>query len=221
MDRIEVKSVGLFLPAFADEFVGGEAFEGFESLGEVISRNEVSKVCAELRVIVVVVALHGGFLNGSVHAFDLPVGPGMVGFGEAVIDAVQKAGPVKRMATKACGWALAVLGQIGELDAVIGKHGVDVIGNGCNQSLKKCRRGAHVSTFNQFHEGELRGAVDGHEQIQLAFCGAYLGQIDMKVADRITLELLPSISGRRLMSCRSRQRCREERVSAGMVACSA
>ena len=36
----------------------------------------------------VVVALHGGFLDGSVHALDLAVRPGMVGLGKPVIDAM-------------------------------------------------------------------------------------------------------------------------------------
>jgi len=178
----------------------------------------------QLFMAVIVITLHSGFLDGSVHALDLPVGPGMVGFGVAVIDAVQKADPVKRVATKACGWPFAVLGQIGKLDTVIGEHSVDAIGNGCNQSLKKCRSGTHVCAFNQFHEGELRGAVNGHEQIQPALRSAHLCQIDVKVADRVTLELLPSRPAaafhlwQAAMPCRSRQRCREERVSSGMVA---
>ena len=44
----------------------------------------------QLVVVLVVVALDGGFFDGAVHALDLPVGPGMIGFGEPVIDAVQR-----------------------------------------------------------------------------------------------------------------------------------
>jgi hypothetical protein len=44
MDRIESKSVGCFLPAFADELVGGEAAESLEPFGEVVSRDEVAEV---------------------------------------------------------------------------------------------------------------------------------------------------------------------------------
>ena len=43
---------------------------------------------AELLVAVVVVALDGGFLDGAVDAFDLAVGPGVIGPGEAVRDAL-------------------------------------------------------------------------------------------------------------------------------------
>ena len=74
-------------------------------------------------MIVVVVALHCGFLDSSVHAFDLPVGPWMVGLGETVIDAVHKTDPVKRVTTKACCWSPAVSGQVGELDAVAPREG--------------------------------------------------------------------------------------------------
>ena len=88
MDRVEGKSVGFFLPTFADEFVGSESAKSLESLGEVVSRHEISEMDTQLFMAVLVVALHSGFLDGSVHAFDLSVGPGMVGFGEAVIDAV-------------------------------------------------------------------------------------------------------------------------------------
>ena len=63
------------------------------------------------------------------------------------------------------------------------------------------------------NEGELRGAVDCHEQIEFALSGANLGQVDMEVADRVAPELfllglLPSTSVKRLMPCRSRQRCK-------------
>ena len=42
----------------------------------------------------------------------------------------------------------------------------------------------------QFDEGELRGAVDGDEHVQLALLGPHLGDVDVEVADRIGLELL-------------------------------
>jgi hypothetical protein len=35
-----------------------------------------------------------GFFDGAVHALDLAIGPGMVGLGEPMVDAVQPAGPV-------------------------------------------------------------------------------------------------------------------------------
>jgi hypothetical protein len=71
-----------------------------------------------------------GFFDGQVHSLDLSVGPGMIGLDVAVINAMQKTDPVERVATKTCCWSPAVLGQGGELDAFIGEHGMEAIGNG-------------------------------------------------------------------------------------------
>jgi len=40
-------------------------------------------------------------------------------------------------------------------------------------------------------KGELGGAVDRDEQIELALFGADLGEIDVEVADGVGLELTP------------------------------
>ncbi len=40
-------------------------------------------------------------------------------------------------------------------------------------------------------EGEFGGAVHGYEQVQLAFFGAHLGDVDVGIANGIGLELLP------------------------------
>ncbi|MCP1909540.1 hypothetical protein J2R96_002020 [Bradyrhizobium elkanii] len=57
------------------------------------------------------------------------------------------------------------------------------------------------------HEGELAGAIDGGIQVELAFSGLQLGNVDVEIADRISLNfffegLLPSTSGNRLMPWR-------------------
>lgn len=90
MGWIESKSVGLFLPAFTDEFVNGETAQSPGSLGEVVSGDKVSEMGPQLVVAIVVVALDGGFFDGTVHAFHLPVGPGMIRFRQPMFDAVQK-----------------------------------------------------------------------------------------------------------------------------------
>ena len=73
------------------------------------------------------------------------------------------------MSTPSCRKPSTVLRQIGELDSVVGEHGVDAIRNG---------------------HSELRGPVDGHEEVELAFGRSHFGQIDMEEADRIDVELL-------------------------------
>jgi hypothetical protein len=45
-----------------------------------------------------------------------------------------------------------------------------------------------VGLFLQRNKCELRSSVDRHEQIELAFFGADLSDIDVKVADRVGLE---------------------------------
>ena len=191
MGWVECKSVRFILPAFTDEFICGKSSEGFEPTGEVVSGNEVVEVNSELFPAVIVVALDGGFLDGPVHAFDLSVGPGMVGLGEAVFDSVNMAGAVEGMAAPSGRESSTVLWQIGELDAVVGQHCVDAIRNRGNHLFQKGCGSAHVGAFDQLHERELGSAVDGHEEIELAFRGAHLGQIDVEIADRIALELYP------------------------------
>jgi hypothetical protein len=133
-----------------------------------VGSDEVAEMSAQLVVVVVVVALNGGFFDGAVHALHLSVGPGMIGFREPVIDAMQATDSVERMTTKASRRSLAILRQVGELDAVIRQHGVEAVRNSRDQRFQKSHSGLHVGTFNQRHESELRGAVDGHEEIKLA-----------------------------------------------------
>ena len=80
LERSEFESLRLSLPGFADEFVWGEAPEGFEASGEVVGVDEVAQVDAQLVVGFVEVAFDGGVLDGAVHPLDLTVGPGCLGF---------------------------------------------------------------------------------------------------------------------------------------------
>ena len=75
MDWIESRTVWGLRPELAEVFVGGKAFEGLESWVEVAGSEEVVQVRFELVVGVVEVSLDRSVLDGSVHAFDLPVAP--------------------------------------------------------------------------------------------------------------------------------------------------
>jgi len=88
MDRIELESLGFFCPHFADELEGREALEGLEASAVVVGVDEDAEVGLELLVAVVMVSFDGGFLDGPVHPFDLPVGPGMSHPCKPVLDAV-------------------------------------------------------------------------------------------------------------------------------------
>ena len=144
----------------------------------------------KLFVAVVVVSLQGGVLDRAVHLFDLSVSPRMVGLGEPVFVAVFTAGLVEAMDRNSCCPAVAVLWQVGELDAVIGEDGVQVIGDCFDQRLQERDRGRSVGLVMKLDEGELRGAIDPDEEVELAFLGTDLGDVDVEVADRVRLELL-------------------------------
>lgn len=47
----------------------------------------------------IVVALHSGFFQGAIEALELAVGPGVGGFGEAMLNAERAANAGKAMAT--------------------------------------------------------------------------------------------------------------------------
>ena len=150
-------------------------FESFESSGEVVCVDEVIEVNGPLFMAAVVEAMDSGFLDSSVHTFDLSVGLGMVGLGESVLDVMSQTYPIKEVSSPAGRGAVAVLRQIGELDAVVGEHGMDAIGHGCGQRLEERRNRLHIGLAHEFREDELAGAIDGHEQVQLAFRSAHLG----------------------------------------------
>jgi hypothetical protein len=87
MGWIEFESLGFFCSDGADVLVGCKSSEGLEASGEVIGVDEVGEVLAEVLVGFVVEALDGRFFGGSVHAFDLAIGPWMFRLGQAMISA--------------------------------------------------------------------------------------------------------------------------------------
>ena len=89
------EAFGLGVPLFGDELERREAAQGLEPSGVVAGGDEVLHVLPELLMAAVVVAPDGGVLDGPVHPFDLPVGPGMVHLGLATLDAVLVAGPAE------------------------------------------------------------------------------------------------------------------------------
>jgi hypothetical protein len=59
------------------------------------------------------------------------------------------------MAPEACGWPLAVLRQVGELDSVVCEHGMDVVRNGFNERLEEGRGSPHIGLFHQFNDSKF------------------------------------------------------------------
>ena len=82
MGWLEFERSGSFVQV---EQMYSQGFDGLEPSREVVSVDEAGEVLAEVLVAFAVEALDGCFLKGSVHAFDLAVGPGMFRLGEAVV----------------------------------------------------------------------------------------------------------------------------------------
>ena len=189
MDWIEFESVGFFCPDFADVLVGGETFESLETPSVVVGVDEVCEMALELPMAVVVIALDGGFLDGAVHALDLTVRPRMFDFGQPVLDPVLATAHVEHVRHVSGRGTVGVTRREGELDAIVGENGVDFVGNGSYERDQKRRGRGSARLLHELHEDELARPVDCHIQIQLAFRGANLCDVDMKVADGIGLEL--------------------------------
>ena len=87
-----------------------------------------------------------------------------------------------------------VVGKVGELDTVVCQDDMDHIGHHFEQVAQECRR-RHFSCFlHQLDKGELRCAVNGNKQIQLALFRADCRDINMKIANRVSLEFLLGLS---------------------------
>lgn len=64
-----------------------------------------------------------------------------------------------------------VAAAIGELDPVVGQHGVQSVGYRGDQVAQELSRGQLTRLVNQPRNGQLAGPIDGYEQVELAFSG--------------------------------------------------
>jgi hypothetical protein len=152
--RIEIDSFRLCCPAFADEFVWGEPFEGLQTSAEIVGGDEVSELLTELFVVVVVEALDRRVLDCAVHAFDLTIGPWMFRLCGAVLNVGLGAGIFESMGAEnfPCGHCPfdqrdggATGTRHGELDAIVGQYGVNLVGYGLEQAAQEAGRGCLVA----------------------------------------------------------------------------
>lgn len=97
----------------------------------------------------VIEALDGGLFEGSVHALDLAVGPGMLRLGQAMIDVGFGTGELEGMGAEQFSAferkldlrdsRTAIPGR-GEMHAVVGEHGVDLVGHDLDQCVQEVGR---------------------------------------------------------------------------------
>ena len=116
------KAFRLLLPLLADEFIGCQSFQGLEALGEIVGHQEGCQMVTKLLMSIVVVAIDGGFLERSIHALDLAVRPGMIGFGEAMLDAMLGADAVKHQSE-----SITIALPVRKLDAIVSQDRVDLV----------------------------------------------------------------------------------------------
>jgi len=146
---------GCFCPCLTDVFVGCEPLQGLEPTAEVVDGCEVGQVSSELVVGFVVVALDGRLFDGAVHSLDLTICPGVVGFSQAVLDAVGPADLVEAVDTISGGPAIAIARQVGELDAVIREHGVKPVRRGGDQGFQEAHGGRPIGLLVQLDKANL------------------------------------------------------------------
>ncbi len=127
-------------------------------------------------------------LDGAVHPLDLAVGPWVVGLGQPVLNAVRLADYVEAHRPGVEGVPVASL--LGELTAIVGQDGVDLVRHGLKQVLRELPGGLSVSRFNELSNCELGSPVNAHKEIELAFSRLHLGDVDMEEPYGVALELL-------------------------------
>ena len=121
----------------------------------------------------------------------------MIGLGQPMVDVVLGAGVFegvrpngfsslqRGLDVRHSGARIAWRGEVG---SVVGEDGMDLIRDGGDQAAQEVPRGATRHLLVDLDEGELRRSVDGNDEVELAVSGSNLGEVDMKIADRIGLE---------------------------------
>ena len=97
-------------------------------------------MASQLVVAVVVIAFDGGFLDSAVHSLDLTIGPRMIDFGEAMLDAVLAASHGEHVCHVAGGWAIGVAWRETELNAVAPTEGMRRGHQGAVRAAFHCKR---------------------------------------------------------------------------------
>ena len=82
---------------------------------------------------IVVIASDGCVLDGAVHSLDLSVRPGMIDFGESVLDAIFAASHREHVGNETSSRAFGVAGWETELDAIVGQDRMDLVGYRCDE----------------------------------------------------------------------------------------
>jgi hypothetical protein len=103
-------------------------------------------------------------------SLNLAVRQGMPHLCEAVFDPALATNAVEDVRE-----GVRIQGAVGELHAVVGQHGVNPVGQRLQQVAQESRRFHLARPLLQSHKGELRRAVNGIKEVQLALGRSDLG----------------------------------------------
>src|SRR5512141_353970 len=119
----------------------GVPLQGLEALGGVVGVEERCEVLAKLVVAVVVITPDSRLLESAVHTLDLSVRPRVIWLRQPMLDPVGSAEQIEHVGRPPGRRPQAVLWQVAELNAVISKYGMDLVGDNRDQSLQEggCR----------------------------------------------------------------------------------
>ena len=116
------------LPLLTDEFIRRESLQYFQPLGKVVRCQEGRQMLTKLLMRIVVVPIGGRLLQRAIHALDLPIRPGMIGFGQAMLYPVFATDTVKQQRE-----GIADALPVDELDVIVGQDGMDFVGHSGNE----------------------------------------------------------------------------------------
>lgn len=145
-------------------------------------------MCLQLLMAVVMEAFDGCLFDCPVHPFNLTIRPGMIGFRQTVFEPVRFTDHVE--AHLARPGRIAITGLFSELDAVIRQNGMNPVRNDAQEMFEEFPGRLPVGFPGQLCDGKFTRPVDGNEEVQLAFSGLDLGDIEMKEPNRIAFETL-------------------------------
>jgi hypothetical protein len=120
-----------------------------------------------------------------------PIGPGMVGLGQAMLDAVLDTDAIENVRSeKLSAWPSPVLRQIGEGHAVVGQHRGNLVEEGSHDGPEEGCFLLLSRSIVEFDVYKLLSWADFQEYDQLAVGVAQTTTVDMHVANLVDLEAL-------------------------------
>jgi hypothetical protein len=147
-------------------------------------------VGSELVVVVVVEVLDGRLFdraiplagkrllaNAEKHSLDLAIRPRVLHLCQPVLDLMVPADAVKDVFEGA-----RIAASICELDTVVSQHRVQPVSNGSDQLAQNLSGGHLPRLFDEPYESKLACSVNANEQIEPAFSGLHLCDVNMEVA---------------------------------------